>query len=497
MKKIRRLLMGCVVGLFALALASNAGYGNCAVWLLCGSIVLVALWRLALRIHRVRRFARYGPGLRYAMTVLLSRNKWADLMEILGLVVDADIRKSRSLRSMSAFGSNDRQEVRYIPKVEAITEAPYGLRVTVLGAPGQSCEIWQRRSGQIRSALRVPEVFVSEPRAGRFELSLRVRNPLAESVVLPDVPKMDGWLLRLGINEGGDAVAAPCRNVSGVVVGGLPGRGKSAWLASMLGSFAHRHDVQMLLIDGKQGYDLECLGPRAYRYLTGDEAGDLNAVREALHDVQALMRHRLRNAKDIYGQSNLWAAGPSRSFPIVFVVIDECQAYLDLRSFSIKEDKVVASEIDSIVRDLVKRGRSAGIIVLLSTQRPTADSIPTSTRDNCGLRVCFSVATREAATAVLGEFTSDSPQSPIGCPVGVGVASVDGWSVKFRSPYVPEALLERVVRDYRSLTADPLDLMCRAVVELTERNNSLRGTDAAGPENPGTSRLLPAREPAD
>ena len=168
-----------------------------------------------------------------------------------------------------------------------------------------------------------------------------------------------------------------------------------------------------------------------------------------------------------------------------------------MRSFSIKEDKAAASEIDSIVRDLVKRGRSAGILVVLSTQRPTADSIPTSTRDNCGLRICFSVATREAATAVLGEFTSDSPQSPIGCPVGVGVASVDGWSVKFRNPYVPEALLERVVRDYRNLTADPLDLMCRAVVELTERNNNLRGTDAAGPDNSGTSRLLPAREPAD
>lgn len=494
---IRRLILASAVGLFVLALATNAGYGNYAVWLLCCGLLVLLLTRIALRLRRVRRIAQYGPGLKHAMSILLDRNKWADLMEILGLSVDADIRRSRSLGILSGVGAGERQEVRYIPKVAAVTEAPYGLRVTVVGAPGQSAEMWQRRSGQIRSALRVPEVIISEPCAGHYELGLRVRNPLAEPVILPDVPRMDGWLLRLGINEDGGAVAAPCRNVSGVVVGGLPGRGKSAWLASMLGSFAHRHDVQMLLIDGKQGYDLECLAPRAYRYLTGDEAGDLNAVREALQDVQALMRHRLGNAKDIYGQSNLWSAGPSRPFPIVFVVIDECQAYLDLRSFSVKEDKALASEIDSIVRDLVKRGRSAGIIVVLSTQRPTADSIPTSTRDNCGLRVCFSVATREAATAVLGEFTADSPLSPIGCPVGVGVASVDGWSVKFRSPYVPEALLERVVGDARQLTADPLDLMYRAVVELTERIKNPWGTDAAGPDKSDTSRLLPAREPLD
>jgi hypothetical protein len=285
--------------------------------------------------------------------------------------------------------------------------------------------------------------------------------------------------------------------VSGVVVGGVPGGGKSAWLAFALGSLAHRDDVQWLLIDGKQGYDLEGLASRAYRYISGDEAGDLEVVRDSLQDIQTLMRERLRNAPELYGQPNLWSAGPSPLHPVVVVVIDECQAYLDVRSHSTKEAKAIGAEIDSLVRDLVKRGRSAGIVVVLSTQRPTADSIPTSTRDNCALRVCFSVRTREAATSVLGEFSTDSEISPVGAPTGVGVSSVEGVQVRFRSPFVPDDVLRGHIQALSGLTANPLDLLCGALMELVERNADRScSADATNTRCSDTSRQVPAREPS-
>jgi len=305
-----------------------------------------------------------------------------------------------------------------------------------------------------------------------------------------------GWEIPLGVDEHGAAVSGSCRNVSGVVVGGVPGGGKSAWLAFALGSLAHRDDVQWLLIDGKQGYDLEGLASRAYRYISGDEAGDLDVVRDSLQDIQTLMRERLRNAPELYGQPNLWSAGPSRLHPVVVVVIDECQAYLDARSHSTKEAKAIGAEIDSVVRDLVKRGRSAGIVVVLSTQRPTADSIPTSTRDNCALRVCFSVRTREAAVAVLGEFSSESAVSPIGAPTGVGVSSVEGMQVRFRSPFVPDDVLRGHIRALRGLAANPLELLADALMELVKRNEDFRSDlGSTDIQCSDTSRQLPAREP--
>ncbi len=207
------------------------------------------------------------------------------------------------------------------------------------------------------------------------------------------------------------------------------------------------------------------------------------------------MRCRLRYSRDLFGESNLWSVGPSRTHPVVVVVIDECQAYLDGKSFPTKESKAVGAEGDSIVRDLVKRGRSAGIIVILSTQRPTADSIPTSTRDNCGLRVCFSVRTREAAAAVLGEFSTESDISPIGAPTGVGVSSVDGAEVRFRAPYLPDSVLRRYLRQTARLVANPLDLLSRALMDLAADNdcdNVPRSIEEQ--RNSDTSRPRPARE---
>ncbi|MCA2320436.1 ATP-binding protein [Mycobacterium intracellulare] len=280
------------------------------------------------------------------------------------------------------------------------------------------------------------------------------------------VGAVSGFELAAGIDEDGHGVYLDLRNASGVICGGLPGGGKTQWLTSALASFAGRPEMQWLLIDGKQGHDLAVLAPRAYRYLSEDESGDLAMVRDVLKEVQLLMRERLSHSVELFGHPNLWTAGPSPAHPLVVVVIDECQQYFDSRSLLTKEDKATGAEIQAIVKDLVKRGRSAGLVTILSTQRPTADAIPTSIRDNASLRVCFGVRTRESAAAVLGEFSSESTVSPIGAPIGVGVTLARGSFVRFRTPYTSESALARHVSKFASLSGDPLDLLSKAIVAL-------------------------------
>ena len=496
MMSVARIAMCCAAAaVFMFWAVSLSGYGTLLIWIVSAVALSAATGYGIVRVQRRRRWSKYGPELRFAMSVLTSRRRWADVAEILDLSVDADLRRPPITRAVG-LGRGERKAVRYIPKITAVRCAPYGLAVAVLGAPGQSLEGWQRHLGQLKSALRVPEVTVTEPRAGVFELALRVRDPLATPIVLSSPQKADGWEIPLGANEYGVPVCGSIRNVSGLVVGGVPGGGKSAWLSFAMASLAHRDDVQWLLIDGKQGYDLEALSPRAYRYISGEAAGEVEVVRDALQDVQTLMRERLRYSRDLYRHPNLWSISPSRVHPAVVVVIDECQTYLDPKSFSTKESKAVGAEIDSIVRDLVKRGRSAGIVVILSTQRPTADSIPTSTRDNCGLRVCFSVRTREAAAAVLGEFSTENSANPIGAPTGVGVSSVAGKEVRFRSPFVPEHVIRGYIESTAVLAANPLDLLCGALTDSVSRDGEGCGdTSISHTDSSDTSRPRPAREP--
>lgn len=472
---IQRAVLLLLVSLVILWAATVTGHGNELLWLTVG---LATVWPLMWWLRRRRRLSKvlmYGPELRSVMSVVLSVSRWSDLMDHLGLSRDVDVRRSLSARfggtvMRSTLGSATIRPVRYMPKIRSIDPAPYGLIITVFGVPGHHLGLWQSKEAQLVSALGVPSVRVSEPSPNCFALHLRVRDPLDSPIVLSSPVVADrGFDLALGLDENGRGVYLPWPGNSGFVCGGLPGSGKTSMLLHAVASFASRSDVQFMLIDGKGGHDLVSLAPRAYKYISGTRAGDLTVVRNALRDVRLVMEQRLHHSVELYGHHNFWQARPSAAHPAVLILMDECQVYLDLRSQVTKQDKELATEIDSLVRDLLKRGRSAGILVILATQRPTADSIPTAIRDNAALRCSFGVRTRESAVAVLGEWSSAAPVSPIGLPVGCGVALVEGGElVRFRAPYVPVDAMGQHVSQYASLTADPLDLLSKSLLALSE-----------------------------
>jgi DNA segregation ATPase FtsK/SpoIIIE, S-DNA-T family len=72
------------------------------------------------------------------------------------------------------------------------------------------------------------------------------------------------------------------------------------------------------------------------------------------------------------------------------VVIDELAFYCTDREFVAK------------LRDLVSRGRKAGIIVLAATQKPAGDVLPTSLRDLFQVRWAFRCSTPDASDTILG-----------------------------------------------------------------------------------------------
>jgi S-DNA-T family DNA segregation ATPase FtsK/SpoIIIE len=59
-------------------------------------------------------------------------------------------------------------------------------------------------------------------------------------------------------------------------------------------------------------------------------------------------------------------------------------------------------EFASLLRDLVARGRAAGIIVVAATQKPSSDVVPTSLRDLFGFRMALRCSTRDASDTILG-----------------------------------------------------------------------------------------------
>jgi S-DNA-T family DNA segregation ATPase FtsK/SpoIIIE len=175
---------------------------------------------------------------------------------------------------------------------------------------------------------------------------------------------------------------------------------------------------------------------------------DLDQAQGVLEDCHAEMRKRRATVQEITGHRNAWAAPITEALPLLLVVIDECQTYLDIgaaRGNRQAEDR--ARRMVTLVGELVRKGRSVLVLVILATQKPTSDSLPTTIRDNCALSVAFAVKTREAAVAALGdsirEYPTRCPTTHQG-PEGVGIATaslrtgLDPFT-RLRAPELTEA----------------------------------------------------------
>ena len=83
--------------------------------------------------------------------------------------------------------------------------------------------------------------------------------------------------------------------------------------------------------------------------------------------------------------------------PVYLVIIDE-YAYFS----ATVGKKPERDEFAALVRDLVARGRAAGVIVILATQRPSHQVIDPSLRDLFGYRWAFRCTTDSSSDTVLG-----------------------------------------------------------------------------------------------
>jgi S-DNA-T family DNA segregation ATPase FtsK/SpoIIIE len=88
---------------------------------------------------------------------------------------------------------------------------------------------------------------------------------------------------------------------------------------------------------------------------------------------------------------------PADNVKVIAVIIDEIAFFSATVGTKQQQEKFIA-----LVRDLVARGRAAGIPVIGATQRPSVDIIPTSLRDIFGYRAAFRCTTPNSSNIILG-----------------------------------------------------------------------------------------------
>jgi DNA segregation ATPase FtsK/SpoIIIE, S-DNA-T family len=342
-----------------------------------------------------------------------------------------------------------------------------GVTATVAAMAGAGLVDYQRAAGYLADTWGCVSVRAEQQGPGLIRLRGLHRDPLRAparidlSGLAPE--SLTSWWL--GWSEDSRPVMVRLAEVSGMVVAGLAGFGKTMLVAHLLGQLAPSPAVQFVLIDGKGGPDYDRLFPRAW--LSAKD--DLDQVRNVLRRVHGLMMDRQASIAQVLGVTDAWQVGPSPSWPLVLVVIDEAHTFFHERkgtSPEVKTHNALVAELSRLVEELIRKGRNVAIQVMLLTQRATGDAIPTRIRDNCQVAISFATRTVDGAVAALGEEIRQHPDaSPVQLNdpayVGVAVTSLPGRPGfhRVRTPQVDHHQVAAIIRATTGLRRDPAGLL--------------------------------------
>lgn len=191
----------------------------------------------------------------------------------------------------------------------------------------------------------------------------------------------------LGVDEDGRRVEIELvyRNL---LIGGEPGGGKSVALNNIVAHAALSPDCRLWLFDGKQ-VELGLWSDVAEVFVGNDIGDCLDRLRE-LQRVMDGRYARLRSER----RRKVVRTDP---VDVIVAVFDELAYYS--ATVGRKQEQ---EEFSRLLRDVVARGRAAGVIVVAATQRPSVDIIPTSLRDLFGYRLAFRCTTEISSDIILG-----------------------------------------------------------------------------------------------
>jgi hypothetical protein len=314
-----------------------------------------------------------------------------------------------------------------------VERVPAGERIAVRVSRGSSFEELTERAEQLACCLSLRELRVlRDPGdASRGTVTLVRRDPLAGLARTPwpqlEAQQTSLWEpISLGLDEHGQTVEVSLVERS-LLAGGEPGAGKSAAMSMLIAAAALDPSTKLWLLDGKL-VELAAWQACAER-IAGPDVGE--AI-ELLEQAREEMEHRYRQLL----AGGLRKIAPEAGLPLHVVVCDELAFYLTC------EDRKQRTRFAEVLRDLVARGRAAGIVVLAATQKPSADVVPSALRDLFGFRLALRCTTPQASDTILGQGWASRGHnagsiSPADRGVGFLLAE-DGQPVKLRTFYLDD-----------------------------------------------------------
>jgi S-DNA-T family DNA segregation ATPase FtsK/SpoIIIE len=192
-----------------------------------------------------------------------------------------------------------------------------------------------------------------------------------------------------GFDPRGRLVTVPLMSAN-MLIGGIMGSGKTSAILTIALTGALDPTAELWIYELKGSGDLDAIKPVCHRYVSGDDDEDCQAALDSLKALEREMKRRKALIKGLDRKffpngrkvSKELAAMPDLGLHPLLAVYDECHTLFE--SEYGKEAAVVAGR-------LIRKARAYGILLVFTTQRPDAKSIPRVITDNALIRFCLAV----------------------------------------------------------------------------------------------------------
>jgi len=133
----------------------------------------------------------------------------------------------------------------------------------------------------------------------------------------------------------------------------------------------------------------------------------LEEVLEALRavDKELLVRDNLLDIEKNYLNIEEYNKKSGQILKYTYVVIEEF-SFLNISRADSKEEKQLKAECMKYIKNIVNAGRSSGIFLITSLQKPTADSIPADIKAMLTTRIALNIKDKSTCQVVMGDSSA-------------------------------------------------------------------------------------------
>ena len=289
------------------------------------------------------------------------------------------------------------------------TDGP-GWRAEVDLPPGYLTERVLEDRAKLAAAMRRPLTTVwpeSDPEAhpGRLVLWVAKKDPAKSARRLWPLLKSGQADLfsevPFGFNPRGQVVGLNLMYTN-LLMGGVPGSGKTSGVMVVALAGALDPNCEMWVYEMKGCGDLDPVQPVCHRYVSGDDDEHCASGLDALRKLEKELRRRKDIIADLppdqvpKGRKVYPHLADNKKLGLhpLLAVFDEAHTLFEHEEYG--------KEAADIAGRLIRKARAYGIILVITTQRPDAKSLPKVISDNVSTRFCLAVTGQQANDMVLG-----------------------------------------------------------------------------------------------